>query len=237
METSSRVSSTSRRESTKSTHVAWMIPWNSFKASENFPSVVVLYASFSRSSRSGRLAVSAGGATEPGASSADQPRPSGADRLGPPATAPSRACVAKAASTKCWRSGAKSQTPSCLCRSFMALSKSPAAACSPGMEDFCVHLRAAGTPAVGATKTSETASSMPSSAPSAAGGSSRSSMSQPASEPSSASEPASFSSGARPAAASGSSSFSAFSSPPRSRSRSSPQPAPAPSRSSSAKAA
>ena len=212
------------------------MPWNSFSASENFPSVVVLYASLSRSSKIGRLAVNAGGAVAPGAASADQPRPSGAESDGPPATAPSRACVANAASTKCWRRGAKSQTPSCRCRSFMALSKSPAAACSPGMEDFCVHLRAAGTPATGATKTSETASSMASpSAPSAAGGSSRSSMSQPASEPSSASEPPSLSSGARPAAASGSSAASAFSSPPRSRSRSSPQPAPAPSRSSSAK--
>jgi membrane protein insertase Oxa1/YidC/SpoIIIJ len=44
MPSSSRTSSTSRRDSTSSMAMLWMMDVKSFSASPNFPSVVVLYA-------------------------------------------------------------------------------------------------------------------------------------------------------------------------------------------------
>mmetsp|Transcript_25281 Transcript_25281/g.63300 ORF Transcript_25281/g.63300 Transcript_25281/m.63300 type:complete len:389 (-) Transcript_25281:1710-2876(-) len=230
MPRSSRTSSTSRRDSTNSTVMLWMMDTNSLSASPNFPSVVVLYAVLSFSSSRGRDETSAGGGVDPGGSSAVHPRPSGKDNAGAPATPVSGTCVASAASMKYCRSGAKCTMPSWRLSNFMALSKSPAAACSPGTADFCVQRREAGTPAVGAMNVSENPSPPPgeSGPVSMSGGSSKSSISHPAS--SSPSSPSSRSSGASPAAARGSSSSSsAPTPPPRSISKSSPHPAPPPS--------
>mmetsp|Transcript_1815 Transcript_1815/g.6643 ORF Transcript_1815/g.6643 Transcript_1815/m.6643 type:complete len:387 (-) Transcript_1815:2322-3482(-) len=183
---SSLASSTSLRVSTTRSGMAWSMAVNWRSASVNLPSVVVLYALRSASSSCGRVVSGAGGRGAPPAGlSALHPRPRIASSGGVPASATYGACDASAPSRKACRSGSRLQSPIWRVRRRAAVSKEPAATCSPASDERCVQRCAGGGPEVGATNPSIPASGKP---PSISGGSSRSSISQPPS-PSSSSSP------------------------------------------------